>query len=254
LYQEYCRIRLCESVHRCLLDRVRDVQTTVEHLAAKLTALDLRFQELAVLLGHAGAGPSADGRAEASPAGSAESEGGASELPSGEDGSAPLSDAASSVAFLASAFEERVRTNPRLRPSSLFGGGGEAAQRMLASLGDEAARFLQIHLAASDAPDDAAAAGPACEADAMPRLMNLGGGCRLLGVARDAASLTICKRKLEATFGDCVTIQRDPGVDPFTCCEVEGIDIESIISQVARGDARLTEMASRVHTRTDIQW
>jgi hypothetical protein len=231
LYQEYGRIGLCESVHRCLLDRVREVQTTVQYLAAKLTALDRRLQDMGALLAQAGANPSADGGVEGS--------------------------TASDVAFLASAFEDRVRANPRLRPSSLLGGGGEAAQRLLAALGNEAVRFLQVHLAAGEAPDRVSPAtysGPAREAAAMPRLMNLGGGCRLLSVARDTASLAVCKGKLEAAFGNCVTVQEDPGVAPFTCCEVEGIDIESIISQLARRDARLIEMASRVHTRIDIQW
>jgi hypothetical protein len=264
LYQEYCRIRLCESVHRCLLGRVGDVQATVKHLATELTALDRRFQELGDLLGQAGENPSADGYAEVSLAGPPESEGGESPFghhaPAGpdENGTAPFANAASSVAFLASAFEDRVRANPRLRPSSLLGGGGEVVQRLLAALGDEAARFLHDHLAANDAPDDSSPAtaysGGSCEAAAMPRLMNLGSGCRLLGVQRDEASLAVCKQKLEATFGDCVTTQQDPGVAPFICCEVEGIDIESIISQLTRRDSRLVEMASRVHTRIDIQW
>jgi hypothetical protein len=191
------------------------------------------------LLSQAGVNPSADEGAEASMAGSPDN-------------------AASSVAFLASAFEDRVRANPRLRPSSLLGGGSEAAQRLLAALGGEAARFLHDHLAANDAPDHSSPAtaysGGSSEAAVMPRLMNLGGGCRLLGVQRDAASLAVCKQKLESTFGDCVTVQQDPDSDPFICCEVEGIDIESIISQLARQDTRLIEMASRVHTRIDIQW
>jgi hypothetical protein len=242
VYQEYCRIRLCENVHRCLLDRVRDVQATVKHLAGGLTALDGRFQELDARLSEVVAAPPGDGGAEASPPGSPE----------------PALDPAASVAFLASAFESRVRANPRLRPSSLLGGGSEAAQRLLAALGDEAARFLQEHLASSDASDDAspatARAGGSCEAAAMPRLMNLGGGCRLLGVDRDEASLAVCKQKLQAAFGDCVTTQQDATVAPFICCEVEGIDIESLASQLGRQDGRLIEMASRVHTRIDIQW
>ncbi len=172
----------------------------------------------------------------------------------GED---PSADGASSVAFLVSAFEDRVRGNPRLQPSSLLAGGSQSAQRLLATLGDEAARFLHDHLAANDTPNNsspAAYSGGSCEVAPMPRMMNLGGGCRLLGVQRDEASLAVSKQKLEATFGDCVTMQQDPGAEPFLCCEVEGIDIESIISQVARRDTRLIEMASRVHTRIDIQW
>jgi hypothetical protein len=242
VYQEYCRIRLCENVHRCLLDRVGDVQATVKHLAAGLTALDGRFQELDARLSEVVAASPVDGGAEALPAG----------LPE------PALDPAASVAFLASTFESRVRANPRLRPSSLLGGGSEAAQRLLAALGDEAARFLQEHLSSGDATDEASPATPrvggSCEAAAMPRLMNLGGGCRLLGVDRDEASLAVCKQKLQAAFGDCVTIQQDSTVAPFICCEVEGIDIESLASQLGRQDGRLIEMASRVHTRIDIQW
>ena len=70
LYQEYCRIRLRESVHRCLLDRAGDVQATVKHLAAKLTALDCHLQDMDDLLSQADAKPSADGDAETSMAGS----------------------------------------------------------------------------------------------------------------------------------------------------------------------------------------
>ena len=230
VYQEYCRIRLYETVHRCLLDRVHDVQATVKHLTTEVTALDQRFQDLHALLSRAGAEASADGTSGA--------------------------DAASGVEFLVSAFEDRVRANPRLRPSSLLGGGSEAAQRLLAAMGDEAARFLHDHLAANDSPDrpSPAYSSGSGEAAAMPRLMNLGSGCRVLGVQRDAASLALSKQKLEATFGDCVTLQQDSATQPFVCCEVEGIDIEAIIAQIARRDSRLAEMASRVHTRIDIQW
>jgi hypothetical protein len=242
VYQEYCRIRLCESVHGCLRDRVSDVQATIRHLAAELTALDGRLEELDARLNGVEADPSAGDPSATSPADPAEA----------------TADAASSVAFLASAFETRVRANARLRPSSLLGGSSEAAQRLLAALGDEAARFLHDHLAAGDASSEQSAAtarvGGSCEATVMPRLMNLGGGCRLLGVERDDASLAVSKQKLQAAFGDCVTTQRDSTVAPFICCEVEGIDIDAIISQLGREDGRLIEMASRVHTRTDIQW
>jgi hypothetical protein len=257
VYQEYCRIRLCESVHRCLLGRVCDVQATVQHLAAKLADLDRRFQDMGDLLSPADASPVAGGESETSPAGSPEC-GERAPFSADEIGTAPCGDAASSVAFLAPAFEDRVRANSRLRPSSLLGGGSEAARRLLAAMSDEAARFLHDHLAANDAPDQSSPAashrGGSGEAAAMPRLMNLGSGCRVLGVERDEASLAVSKQKLEATFGDCVTMQHDPGAGAFLCCEVEGIDIESIISQLARGDNRLIEMASRVHTRIDVQW
>ena len=87
-----------------------------------------------------------------------------------------------------------------------------------------------------------------------PRLSTAGTGRRILAVVAEEKSPADWRQKLEAAFGECVTLQQDAQGLAFLCCEVEGLNVEALVDQLTGQDPHLIEMASRLRTRIDIPW
>jgi hypothetical protein len=240
-YHEYCKVCLCENVYRRLLGGVDEIRAATGQLAAELTRLGRRLQAIEERLGHLSQDRSAD-----------ESAGIEFCRPGGRGETiCPAS------APLVRAFEDRLRTNRRTKPSNLLGNDDKSRERLLAALRDEAARFLADGLGKSETSDVALAElsqdGPWKDA-AAPRLAPAGTGRRVLAVAAGEQSPADWQQKLEAALGDCVTLQPDAQGAAFLCCEVEGLHVEAVLDQLTGQAPPLIEMASRLHTRIDIPW
>jgi hypothetical protein len=82
----------------------------------------------------------------------------------------------------------------------------------------------------------------------------VGGGRRILGVFRDEASCGHWLPRLQDAFGHCVTVQTYAHGGPLLCCEAEGISFDAVLARLKSPNPNLAEMASRIHTRADIQW
>lgn len=90
---------------------------------------------------------------------------------------------------------------------------------------------------------------------AQPNLSHVGGGRRILAVLPSYLPTADWQRGLERRFGNCVTLSvRPDDAELFVCCEVEDIRLEAIIDRLADNDPAVSEMATRVHTRTDVAW
>lgn len=85
-------------------------------------------------------------------------------------------------------------------------------------------------------------------------LTNIGGGRRVLALLPDSAPRDHWKNQLVAEFGDCVTVGDSGSSCISVYCEVERIRFEHVLSQFTRHNPRLNEVASRVHSRNDIEW
>lgn len=89
---------------------------------------------------------------------------------------------------------------------------------------------------------------------ARPHLERVGGEHRVLAVLPPNESLDDWRGALRKQFSDCVSLTTGPMEDVLICAEVEGISVETLISELAHWDPKTFEIAGRVHTRTDIQW
>jgi serine/threonine protein kinase len=90
---------------------------------------------------------------------------------------------------------------------------------------------------------------------AKPGLLNVGGGRRVIAVLPADTPVEPWKKKLEAIFGDCVIVESTDTQTKLTVtCEIEGISIETLLDNFRHKNPRLMDVASRVHTRIDIDW
>ena len=91
-------------------------------------------------------------------------------------------------------------------------------------------------------------------ANAQPHLQGVGGGRRVLGIASPQMSTVTWSKSLEDLFGECVTLADDDTPNLTVICETEGIAIDRVARQITHMQPRVVEMASRIHTRRDIDW
>ncbi len=93
------------------------------------------------------------------------------------------------------------------------------------------------------------------EGDSPSGWNGLGGNHRIVAALHKCVDLNSWKQRLTKPFGNCVTI--DPRFEHssvFVCAEQSEIPLERVIERISVGDPTLQEMASRVHTRIDIDW
>jgi serine/threonine protein kinase len=93
-----------------------------------------------------------------------------------------------------------------------------------------------------------------CENAAAPVLGQVGGGRRVLVTVPQGLSQESWRQRLVRKFGECVSVQGDSEDRVFVLCEVQGISLDAAASKLAKEDRRILEMASRLHTRTDVPW
>jgi hypothetical protein len=91
-------------------------------------------------------------------------------------------------------------------------------------------------------------------ANAHPLLCNVGGHRRVLALLPRTTAAENWKTRLQAEFGNCVTIRQGDRREVTAYCEVEGIQLPDVIEALTSLRPRVAELAQRVHTRTDIAW
>lgn len=87
-----------------------------------------------------------------------------------------------------------------------------------------------------------------------PKLMDCGGAKRVLMVVGDESDLVPMKRDIEQATGDSVTALTCPGSDVLLCCEMERVPLDNIAASLIGGRREYVELASRLHTRIDVEW
>ncbi len=238
----YGMLRFSESVCRCLADSVGAVRESLGRPAQSLDRLHSRLGRLEGQFGE-GAAPQASNWAERrSRAADARGEA----KPSWAEPAAEALDA-------------RLRARQTIRLAELAAADDARFESLAEMLRDEALRFLieagRSLLASGEASPGASPAEPAPpDSTLAPRLSGVGGRHRVLAVLPQDESPSDWTRRLAETFGDCVTVDRDPRGDLFLCCEVEGVAPEAVAAHLAAGDPQVADMASRLHTRIDVRW
>lgn len=239
LFFEYTTIRLYEKVYRYFLGYVDDVRGAIKRLVADLGSVDCRLRELEEIFHSQIPGRTVGNAVPAITAADAEAE-------------VPVTEAH------LRGFEEHLRLGRRVLPSRLLEDADGPRQQLASTLREQAVSFLtavaaQALAAAAASPLALVCQGPLQEA-LQPRLSQLGGGHRVLGVVNEAATTEAWRAKLQEAMGPCVTLLQDPHGPPFLCTEVEGLAVDAVVAQVAEGKPQVLEMAARIHTRSDIHW
>ncbi len=61
-------------------------------------------------------------------------------------------------------------------------------------------------------------------------------------------------KTLRETFDDCVATKAIATDRVSVICEIEGVPTETILSRLTHSNPHISEVASRIHTRTDVEW
>jgi len=153
--------------------------------------------------------------------------------------------------------ERRIRDAGEFKVSALL--DNDCALPALAdALRRGALEFLAVRasLAAMEAAHGPKASppSPGGQSSMATRLENLGGGRRLLALLPDEDSAARWKEKLTESFGDCVAVGSSERGPLFLLIELEDVLLERMLGRLTHRHPHLVEVASRLHTRVDIDW
>lgn len=152
---------------------------------------------------------------------------------------------------LVDAFDHRLLTESSFRLADLCHEVTESAA--LAALQSEAEVFMLENLESLQAASGCLKRG--FPRSASPELPNIGGGLRVLATLPETACTERWMEKLSGVFGPCVSVRKEANATELAVlCEVENILLETILTNFRHKNARIMEVASRVHTRVDIEW
>lgn len=91
-------------------------------------------------------------------------------------------------------------------------------------------------------------------ATAWPKIGGVGGIRRVLGLLPKELDAADWRQRLKQEFDDCVGLRQQPGSHLSVYCELDEVPYESVISSLSFNRSHLEDVATRVHTRIDIDW
>jgi hypothetical protein len=89
---------------------------------------------------------------------------------------------------------------------------------------------------------------------ATPELLEAGGAKRLFLVTPKNVASTALANELSRVTGDNISVIFDSEADVVVCCEAEQLPLDRILTRFIRRRPDCVELASRLHTRVDIDW
>ena len=126
-------------------------------------------------------------------------------------------------------------------------------KNLSSNLVDAATRFLLS--ADPDSEGTAAIADPVnFPANAWPVLTVTGGRRRVLGLVPEGIGSSAWETKLKAEFGDCAAVRNIEDNEITVICEISGVSIDNVFGCLTHENPHLVDVASRIHTRNDIEW
>jgi hypothetical protein len=243
LCQRYCMLRFCERIWLAWAAYLRTIRENTGNSASTLISLRSHLQKLDERLGR-----------------SIRTRTQARDLSEHADEPSIESSALQSTAeSLILPFDEKLRHEGKIKLGDMLSAPqSDAWKELPEAIRNEALAFLIEHQigrafeksSSCSVKDDISALVGAI----APRLSRVGGGRRVLAVLPKQTTPDPWRKKLMGEFGNCVTTQQDAGGGVFMCSEVEGLEIGTIIDSLTHNDAGLVDMASRLHTRIDVDW
>lgn len=218
--RQYCTLMAWQLVYRCFIDHLDGLKTRVQKETASLNSLIQSLSEIA----------------DTAEANSTQAE---EQKPEIEDA-------------LIHEFDRFVR-GVKSDLLSTHASNHTAKSNTLNDLTTVAQQFL---LVANDQHEDAPPAGLQKQfpATAWPKIGGVGGIRRVLGLIPEELDAADWRKRLQKEFDDCVGIRQQPGSHLSVYCELDEVPFESVINTLCYNRSHLEEVASRVHTRIDIDW
>lgn len=152
------------------------------------------------------------------------------------------------------AFDKHLRQNARSLVSDLYARrmtGKDFSRRIV----NEAMQFL---LAVSRSTNHSSADGdssrPRFPQNAWPFIRECGGSRRVLGLLPGQLNQEEWNATFRTEFGDCVAVR--PVAHDRVCvvCEISNVPVESILNRLTCNNPHVADVASRIHTRIDVEW
>ncbi|MEQ9407267.1 MAG: tubulin-like doman-containing protein [Fuerstiella sp.] len=216
LCREYCVLTAYQAIYRCFSGHVTAVSNSVDGFTAKLQALHRMLESISLQI--------------------------ASPIPAAGSVPPPIVDA----------FDRHLRTvQPGMLANFLECGDASELARQLSGT---ATQFLMAASAAdggSNVADDHTTEFPG---NAWPRFRGAGGRRRVLGLVPSGIDRVEIEKTLKQEFDDCVATRTAEGHHLSVVCEVEGVPVEAILDRLTHGNPHIAEVASRLHTRIDVDW
>ncbi len=156
-------------------------------------------------------------------------------------------------AAMLNAFDDFLLKNGRFKMAQLM--QREMRPSDTALLSGEATNFLfQSIGTASPVATAPALTTNAFPGTARPFLRNVGGGQRVLVALPEQLPTEPWKTQVQQEFGACVSVCPMDRKDISVLCEVEGVGVSVVVEILSNLKPKVVELASRVHSRQDIQW
>jgi len=226
LWVRYCMLTFCRTVYQAVQETVFEVRERTDAVTNTLAILRDRLREVDHFLSYGNANPAAAGEG----------------TTSGAHWTHSLSSAGR--------FENYFRSHQK-KPLADLARGDVPVRKWLRALKQDVFAFLL---------DDGSSTGLA-SLSTEPQLMDPSSlesseatSYRVLANLPQVPCLADLRQRLadKARAG----VATLPGMrdDLFLCCELEGLDLNALAARLASSHPDVTEMASRLHTRIDVEW
>lgn len=159
-------------------------------------------------------------------------------------------EAANTPQDLVDAFDKHLRSNsPSLLLDQL-----PAETAITSTTSGLTSAAIQFLVAASNGDKSTEQRSQSFPENAWPVFKKLGGRRRVLGAIPESLDAGDWNRRLTEEFGDCVATRPVSGEIATAICEIEGVSMGTIFSKLTHDNPHIADVASRVHTRNDIEW
>ncbi len=217
LCRQYCVLLAYQTIHQCFIDHVSKVSRSTAAFQQQLKSLKDSLETMAAEM----AGP----------------------ILLTDTVPQPIIDA----------FDRHVRTTfPDVLSEFLT--SEQSDDELAKKLSSCAARFLIASSDQDGQADDALGDTEDFPQSAWPGFRGSGGRRRVLGLVPEGIDQDEMLKTLRETFDDCVATKAIATDRVSVICEIEGVPTETILSRLTHSNPHISEVASRIHTRTDVEW
>lgn len=148
------------------------------------------------------------------------------------------------------AFDQHLRSSkPELLARAL--GADNASKTLRKSLAEAAVHFL---VSVSERGERSSNDERAFPENAWPIMKKLGGRRRVLAAIPEHVDQAEWTDRITQEFGDCVATRVTQSARMTAICQIEGVPLSSVFAKLTHDNPHIAEVASRVHTRNDVDW
>ena len=215
--RQYCTLVAYQTIYRCFLQHIENVQSAVSQLDQQLSTVR---KQLATII---------------------------TNTSQTDQPARPVPDP------IVDEFDGYLRSQKQFLLSALLKNNGNSNQA-IDSLTDAAIGFLMKSGEKASHNDENTHPQSNFPTDAWPVLRMCGGRRRVLAMLPANTDTAQWSARLKKTFGECVAVRQHDSNQISVVCEIEGVSIDRVIKRLTSDNPRVADIASRVHTRIDIDW